>query len=256
MGKKETMINVICPACGGKFKGKPEKFEQPRTCPKCKTIQTFKRNNRELNNISPLETRLNKDEKILLISSKHWLVIVPVLLISIIFIIIELFLVFFSPPELNLAFTFLIVCIIPWPVCIWQLWSYKIDLLAVTSSRVIFEHGIFSHNAEEIPLEKINAISFNQSIIGKLFNYGNIQIQTASLLGIMDFKFIQNPKSFRDSVDSAVDKYKKHQIMEQAKNIAESMNSNINSDTIECPYCAEIIKAKAKKCRFCQSELP
>lgn len=35
----------------------------------------------------------------------------------------------------------------------------------------------------------------------------------------------------------------------------DKLKSNISSDTIECPFCAERIKKKAKFCRFCNREL-
>jgi len=42
-------------------------------------------------------------------------------------------------------------------------------------------------------------------------------------------------------------------------NINSNINANINhqyqSDTIECPYCAETIKKNAKICRYCNNKL-
>ena len=129
----------------------------------------------------------------------------------------------------------------------------KYDIWVVTNLRIIDEFGVLSHNAKESPLDKVNNISFTQTFWGRLFGYGNVQIQTAAESGITTYYYVSNPRLLTDTVTKCQEDFRQTQMKQQAEQFAHAIkNSTVNpADTRECPYCAEIIKAKAKLCRFC-----
>lgn len=51
--------------------------------------------------------------------------------------------------------------------------------LAITNKRVIAKFGFISRNTIEINLPKIESIQVNQSILGRMFNYGSIIVSGA-----------------------------------------------------------------------------
>src|SRR5688500_20155426 len=61
--------------------------------------------------------------------------------------------------------------------------SWKVNIWVVTNYRVIDEAGLFSHFAKESPLEKINNVSYDQSLWGRILNFGHVEIQTAAEIG-------------------------------------------------------------------------
>ncbi|WP_137917100.1 PH domain-containing protein [Hydrogenophaga sp. 2FB] len=74
--------------------------------------------------------------------------------------------------------------------------------LAITNKRVIAKTGLISRNTIELNLSKIESIRVDQSIMGRIFNYGSIIVAGAGnpqapVMGI------SNPMNFRKAFISA-----------------------------------------------------
>jgi hypothetical protein len=52
-------------------------------------------------------------------------------------------------------------------------------------------------------LEKVNDVKMDQSFFGRIFNYGDIEILTASELGVNRFNMIGNPVRFKTAMLNA-----------------------------------------------------
>ena len=83
------------------------------------------------------------------------------------------------------------------------------DIWVVTNLRVIDERGIFTLFTKESPLEKINNLSYEQNIVGRMLNYGQIEIQTAAEDGATIYALITNPKRLKEEIAMARDAYSK-----------------------------------------------
>jgi len=73
----------------------------------------------------------------------------------------------------------------------------------VTSRRVMQTSGVFSKKVVDSSLDKVNDIKMNQSVFGRLFDYGDIDILTASELGVDHFERIANPIKFKTTMLNA-----------------------------------------------------
>ena len=157
----------------------------------------------------------------------------------------------------NVSTVSLVATCVPLLYLIWKILERKYDIWVVTNLRIIDESGVLSHTAKESPIDKINNVSFIQTLGGRVFGYGDVQIQTAAEAGITTYYYVSNPRLLTDTVTKCQGDFRQAQMAKQAEQLANAIkNGSANpADTKECPYCAEIIKAKAKLCRFCDREL-
>jgi uncharacterized membrane protein YdbT with pleckstrin-like domain len=202
-----------------------------------------------------VRTKLKPNEKLILVLNRHWVVLLKPAFFFLLFVIATFVAFGYSPKAGNYL---LLITIIPFLFLFWKILVRHFDVWAVTNFRVIDEFGVLSRNSKESPLDKINNISFNQSLMGRIFGYGSVEIQTAAEMGATTYHLITSPKLLKDTVTEYQENYRHLQITEQADKLANAINkghSGPAGDTKECPYCAETIKANAKLCRFCQKKL-
>jgi uncharacterized membrane protein YdbT with pleckstrin-like domain len=73
----------------------------------------------------------------------------------------------------------------------------------VTNRRLIQVFGVFNKNVTDSSLEKVNDVKMDQSFFGRIFGYGDIEILTASELGVNRFTMIGNPVRFKTAMLNA-----------------------------------------------------
>ncbi len=75
----------------------------------------------------------------------------------------------------------------------------------VTSDRVIFREGVFAKRGIEIPVDKINAVHFDQGVFERLLRNGNVKIESASEQGSSVFENIPKPSAVQSIIYGVVD---------------------------------------------------
>jgi len=130
-----------------------------------------------------MRTPLQKNEKILLVTRTSWITLILPSFILIISIVLAIFLL----PQ-----TLLVLLLPLAALCYfgWKWWERQHNLWAVSNFRVIDEFGVININTKESPLDKINNVSYSQSIWGRIFGYGNVEIQTAATIGETIYQFV------------------------------------------------------------------
>ncbi len=76
--------------------------------------------------------------------------------------------------------------------------------LAVTDRRVIAKFGFIRRSTVELNLAKVESIRVEQTVMGRIFNYGSI-IVTGTGSTMDPIAFISDPIRFRQAVQSATD---------------------------------------------------
>ena len=76
----------------------------------------------------------------------------------------------------------------------------NMDEFVVTNRRVIRKVGLVAREIQQAPLEKIQDITIEQGVLGRMLGYGTVIVETASEKGMLVFPAIAGPESFRNHV--------------------------------------------------------
>jgi len=153
-----------------------------------------------------IQSMLGENERILLITRQHWFVLFSAILFEIIvtlvmIIAIGVIVVTFPPAVFAFGLVILPLLSMLHDVLVWKNREY-----IVTNRRVIQFSGIFNKSVVDSSLEKVNDVKMTQSFFGRIFDYGNVEIMTASELGVNLFKRIGDPVNFKTSMLNAREK--------------------------------------------------
>ncbi len=72
--------------------------------------------------------------------------------------------------------------------------------LVLTTDRLIYRSGVFAKSGLEFPLERINTVFFNQSILERLLGAGDLRIESASEFGTQVFSEIKKPAAIQNQI--------------------------------------------------------
>jgi uncharacterized membrane protein YdbT with pleckstrin-like domain len=156
-----------------------------------------------------LNSLLGENESMLFITRQHWLVLLREIVLEIlstlaIAILITVILVIWQPvPIFGLAY---LVLMIPLLSLLRDTLVWSNHKFIVTNRRVIQIFGVFNKNVTDSSLEKVNDVKMEQSLLGRTFGYGDIQILTAAELGVNRFSMIGNPIHFKTAMLNAKQK--------------------------------------------------
>ena len=78
--------------------------------------------------------------------------------------------------------------------------KWKNTNFVVTSDRVIFRTGVLSKKGIEIPLERINTVTFSQSIFERMIGAGDLGIESASRDGSETFNDVRKPSLVQNEI--------------------------------------------------------
>ena len=87
---------------------------------------------------------------------------------------------------------FVFAAVVLWVV--WQYLQWRTTHFAVTVNRVIYQQGFFAKSGIEIPLERVNNVNFNQTIIERILGAGDLLIESGGQDGQQKFSDIRRPQ--------------------------------------------------------------
>jgi hypothetical protein len=90
---------------------------------------------------------------------------------------------------------------------IWATMRYLNQEYVLTNRRVIEVQGVVNKRSTDSSLEKINDAILTQSIFGRIFGFGDLEVLTASEAGIERFQMIVNPILFKKAMMDAKHEY-------------------------------------------------
>ena len=104
---------------------------------------------------------------------------------------------------LILGLIFLIVSLVPLAVGVYRILHWLREQYVITNFRIIQVEGMMNRRTFDSALEKVNDVILSQSVFGRMFNYGSINIVTGSEAAINDIAGVSDPFEFKRSLMEA-----------------------------------------------------
>jgi hypothetical protein len=92
-------------------------------------------------------------------------------------------------------------------VFIWTALHYINQEYVLTNRRVIQVEGVLNRNATDSSLEKINDAVLSQSVFGRMFDFGDLTVLTASESGIEKMRMLRSPVVYKKKMLDAKHDY-------------------------------------------------
>ena len=150
-----------------------------------------------------VEGLLGKNEQVLWRARQHWIVLTANFVINL-FIFIAILALYallggvqFLSGIRGLA---LLVLLIPFGWFGWELLQWWAEEYLITTTRVVQTEGLINKHTKDSALEKINDITLNQSVLGRILNYGDLAIITGSDMGTNVLKRLAHPVEFKKTL--------------------------------------------------------
>jgi uncharacterized membrane protein YdbT with pleckstrin-like domain len=144
-----------------------------------------------------VESLLGANEKVLVRERQHWMIWVPqfigFLLITAV-IAVASYLLSLSVPAGIFGLVFIII---PFVVFLRVFMAWRNEEYMVTNRRIVQTEGVINKSVMDSSLEKINDVVLTQSVMGRMLDYGDLEILTGSDYGINKLHRIQSPVKFK-----------------------------------------------------------
>jgi uncharacterized membrane protein YdbT with pleckstrin-like domain len=142
---------------------------------------------------------LGRNERMVFLTRQHWLQLVPVGLVDLVFIGGLMVLgatlsQIWSPIGMSVA---IFVALIPLGHFARRLAWWWNEQYIVTNRRVIQVEGILDKYVIDSSLEKVNDVVLKQSVFGRVLDFGDIEILTGSEIGVNLLTRIYHPIRFK-----------------------------------------------------------
>ena len=143
--------------------------------------------------MSKLSSNLQKNEQIVLEGKVHWATLIV-------------------PGIFTLFYGIGLIWLIP------RLIRFLTTELSLSNKRLVGKYGLINTKQMDSPLNKINSVTVESGLFGKIFGYSTITVNTASTVYV--FKHICQGENFKHNVLEEMDRFDEARIKEQATAIA------------------------------------
>jgi uncharacterized membrane protein YdbT with pleckstrin-like domain len=144
---------------------------------------------------------LQPGEKVLYSTNSHWIFYLPAIgawIVAIVFLVLSRMIVAETPALicLSLAAIVAIFALYKMLTAWFHRWTTETD---VTNLRVVHKTGFIKRRTFEMSLDKVESVDVNQSILGRLLNYGDVTVRGVGE-GAETISTIASPLDFRNHI--------------------------------------------------------
>jgi uncharacterized membrane protein YdbT with pleckstrin-like domain len=82
---------------------------------------------------------------------------------------------------------------------------WRATLLVVTTNRVIYRTGVFTRKGREIPIDRVQDVSFRQSLFERMVGAGALTVESAGEHGQEPFPDVAHPERVQSTIQRLLD---------------------------------------------------
>jgi uncharacterized membrane protein YdbT with pleckstrin-like domain len=144
---------------------------------------------------------LQPGEKVLYSTNVHWIFYLPAIgawIVAVAFLLVSRMFVTETPMLLCLSLAVISALVaLYWMLGAWfYRWTTETD---VTNLRVVHKTGFIKRRTFEMSLDKVESVDVNQSILGRILNYGDVTVRGVGE-GAERIRTIALPLAFRSHI--------------------------------------------------------
>jgi uncharacterized membrane protein YdbT with pleckstrin-like domain len=143
-----------------------------------------------------VEEVLQPGEKILFVSTIHWLIYVPAILLLIAAIVAAFWAGSGSEVWRWISLLCFALALLSATRAWFKRWTTEI---AVTDRRVIYKRGFIRRHTIEMHMDKVESVDVSQSVLGRILDYGDVLVRGTGV-GFEPLQMIESPIALRNAV--------------------------------------------------------
>lgn len=149
-----------------------------------------------------LSKLLIKNEKVLFATRQHWLalalqILPEILSTAAITTLVAIIHQHWLPEKTPWAY---LLNLIPLASLVRDVLRWRYHQYIITSRRIIHLSGLIAKHVSDSTLDKVNDINLEQNFWGRIFDFGNLEILTASELGMERYVNVAAPLDFKKAL--------------------------------------------------------
>jgi len=175
------------------------------------------------------EIELMPDEKMILASNPHWFYFWKQVAAAIVLVGLLVLMTWLWKDWVNtvVQWAALVAFIVLVANILFEFVQWKTTRFAITDQRVAYQSGFVRRRGVSIPLNRINNVNSEQSIIARLLNNGIVTIESAGETGDSVFQNIPNPEKVRTLIFAQVEADEQGDSDRDAASLAKAMRAHL-----------------------------
>jgi len=146
-----------------------------------------------------IDNLMGRNERIVLTTRRHWVQLVPVGLVDLLIIaaLVVVGAILYAPSAQISMVIAVILAFIPLAHFARRFTWWWNEQYIVTNRRVVQVEGVLDKHVIDSSLEKVNDVVLRQSALGRMLDFGDIEILTGSEIGVNRLDRIHHPIRFK-----------------------------------------------------------
>jgi PH (Pleckstrin Homology) domain-containing protein/putative oligomerization/nucleic acid binding protein len=152
--------------------------------------------------MSYVQRMLGEHERLVFTTHQHWMVLASSVMVNLALALLIIIVagIVWIPLMFPLGWAAALLLVVPVARFIYHFLVWENREFIITNRRVIQISGVLNKNVFDSSLEKVNDVKMSQSLFGRIFDYGDVEIMTAAEEGENLFRRILGPLKFKTAM--------------------------------------------------------